>query len=71
MEAKSRKGGKRKGAGRKRNNPPTIPQTIYLTEEEIRLVLLWGKGSISSGLRWLIAEASKVIVKPDPPHSNL
>lgn len=54
-------GGKRAGAGRKRHNPQLKELHIRLTDTQIKLVRMWGRGDISAGLRWLIDESSKLI----------
>ncbi len=65
---------KKKGkAGRKKHVPPLKKRNLSLTDEEMKLLRMWGRGSVSAGLRWLIAEAAKVIVKPesDDLHNNV
>lgn len=57
------RGGRRPGAGRPRNNPPTRRYTVALTEAQIRLLRMWGRGDASAGLRWLIDAAAPMIVK--------
>ena len=57
-------GGRRPGAGRKRNDPPTKGRCIYLTDEQVKLLRMWGRGDVSAGLRWLIDTAKTMIVKP-------
>ena len=56
-----KQGGKRLGAGRKPNNPPTKGVRVYLTDEQARLVRIWGKGDMSAGMRWLINNAALLI----------
>lgn len=54
-------GGKRKGAGRKRNDPPTSPRCVCLTDEQVKLLRMWGRGDVSAGLRWLIDTVAPMI----------
>ena len=54
---------KRAKAGRKRNDPPTKPHCVCITDEQARLLRMWGRGDVSAGLRWLIDTAKKLIVK--------
>ena len=57
-------GGKRPGAG-----GPKIgvkPRCINLTDEQARLLRMWGKGNMSAGLRWLIRVASPMVHRPPP-----
>lgn len=61
----SRRGGKREGAGRKRNNPPTHAHCVYLTVEQAKLVRMWGRGDLSAGLRWLISAAKPLVRRAD------
>lgn len=59
------RGGKREGAGRPRNNPPTRARCVYLTDEQVKLLRMWGRGDVSAGLRWLIDAAAPVVRKVD------
>jgi hypothetical protein len=61
------KGGKRTGAGRKRNDPPTKAHCLSITEEQAKLLRRWGKGDMSAGLRWLIDMGLLLIIPPRPP----
>lgn len=65
MLSKKGRGGKRKGAGRPRSDPPTVSQSMRLTIEQIRLLRQWGRGDASAGLRWLIDQAKHLVRKPD------
>lgn len=56
-------GGKREGAGRKRNNPPCKVRCVYITEAHVKLLRMWGRGDVSAGLRWLIENASLLVRK--------
>jgi hypothetical protein len=56
-------GGKRKGAGRKPNNPPTKKHCVSITDEQARLLRAWGKGDLSAGLRWLVDVAKLIVGK--------
>ena len=51
------RGGKRSGAGRRRNDPPTRKVSLSLTDEQVKLLRMWGRGDVSAGLRWLIDAA--------------
>lgn len=51
-------------AGRKRNNPPTKARCVYLTDAQVKLLRMWGRGDVSAGLRWLIDVAAKFVSKP-------
>lgn len=57
------RGSKRAGPGRPRNDPPTKPRKFHLTDEQIKLLRLWGRGDASAGLRWLIDTAKHMIVR--------
>lgn len=57
------RGGRRAGAGRPRNNPPTKMRSIYLTDEQVKLLRMWGRGDVSAGLRWLLAVAAPMVRK--------
>lgn len=50
---------------RRRNDPPTKPRCIRLTDEQVKLLRMWGKGDVSAGLRWLINAAAPMIVRAD------
>lgn len=58
-------GGKRDGAGRKRNNPLCARHGVYITNEQARLLRIWGKGDLSAGLRWLITAAAPMICRAE------
>ena len=55
------KGGKRAGAGRKKHNPPLRKTYVGITDEQARLLRMWGRGDLSAGLRWLIIVAEPFI----------
>ena len=57
---------------RPRNNPPTKRRCVNLTDEQCKLLRMWGKGDMSAGLRWLIDAAAHLIVRaePDLPRSS-
>ena len=57
------RGGKRTGAGRKRADPPTRKRYVALTDEQARLLRMWGRGDLSLGLRWLIDAAVPLLRK--------
>ena len=63
------RGGKRAGTGRKRLNPPAKARCVYLTDEQTKLLRMWGHGDVSAGLRWLIKAAAPLIhrVESTPP----
>lgn len=58
-------GEKRSGAGRKKGN--AHPRCVCLTDAQCKLLRMWGRGSLSAGLRWLIDQAALVVVRADPP----
>lgn len=59
-------GGKRRGAGRPRNDPPTKKRMVCMTDEQARLLRMWGRGDVSAGLRWLIDNAAKIVKRTTP-----
>lgn len=54
-------GGKREGAGRRKHVPPLKKRCVNLTDEQCKLLRMWGRGDLSAGLRWLIAAAAPLI----------
>lgn len=64
IDGSSEHGGKRRGAGRKKHVPPLKNRMVMLTDEQCRLLRMWGRGSVSAGLRWLIDQAKDVVYKP-------
>ena len=71
----SKHGGKRTGAGRKRTdlpierNPKTKhlkPRCVYITDQQAKLLRMWGHGDMSAGLRWLIDSAELLVHKITP-----
>ncbi len=59
------RGGKRAGAGRKRHNPPLKPHCVTMTDEQAKMLRMWGKGDLSAGLRWLIEAAAPLVHYPE------
>ncbi len=59
------RGGRIPGAGRKRHVPPLKEYHVGLTEEQARLVRMWGRGDLSAGLRWLVTAAAPMICRRD------
>lgn len=57
----SKRGGRRAGAGRPKNNPPTKVRCIHLTDNQVKLLRLWGRGDVSAGARWLIDAAAPIV----------
>lgn len=55
------RGGKRAGAGRKPSIPPRKRLGVYITEEQAKLLRMWGRGDLSAGLRWLIDMSVSVV----------
>jgi hypothetical protein len=55
-------GGKRAGSGRKKHIPPLKARCINLTDEQAKLLRLWGRGDMGAGVRWLI-DAAKLLVR--------
>lgn len=62
-------GGKRSGAGRKKSDPPTRARCVYLTDKQVKLLRMWGRGDVSAGLRWLIEAASPLITRSRLPEA--
>lgn len=54
-------GGRRVSAGRPKNDPPCHRCSLYLTDEQIKLLRMWGRGDMSAGLRWLVDTAKLLI----------
>lgn len=48
---------------RPRHVPPLKKRCVNLTEEQVKLLRVWGRGDVSAGLRWLITAAAPLIVK--------
>lgn len=63
-------GDREKRANRRRNYPPTKARCVYLTDEQVKLLRMYGRGDVSAGLRWLIDAAAPMVVKPLPPHNS-
>lgn len=57
------KGGSRKGAGRRADDPPTRQRCIRLSEEHVKLLRMWGRGDLTAGIRWLIEVAAPLVHK--------
>lgn len=61
---------------RKRGRPPHVPplrkRCVALTDEQCKLLRLWGHGDMSAGLRWLIQAAAPLVRrrKVDPPNNG-
>ena len=66
-QSKPGSGGKRAGAGRKPLHPPARPRYFNITDEQARLLRIWGKGDMSAGLRWLIDAAQKFVRRAEVP----
>jgi hypothetical protein len=64
------RGGRREGAGRKRHIPPLKKTCVTLTEEQTKLLRMWGKGDLSAGLRWLIRVTAPMIYRAESDHSS-
>ena len=62
MKKTGKHGGRREGAGRKRR-PELITYSVRLTAEQATLLKLWGGGSISAGVRWLISAAEMFVTR--------
>ena len=54
-------GGKRAGAGRKPADPPLKMRCFRLTDAQVRLLRMWGRGDAAAGLRWLITTVAPMI----------
>jgi hypothetical protein len=66
------RGGKREGAGRKRHVPPLKPHYVALTEDQAKLLRMWGRGDLSAGLRWLVEVAELLVrrAETNPPRTG-
>ena len=62
--------GKKGRSGRKRHEPPLIRRFVRLTDEQARLVRMWGRGDLSAGLRWLITAAAPMIRRVDETETD-
>lgn len=51
--------------GRKKHIPPLVRRHLRVTDEQIKLLRMWGRGDASVGLRWLIEQAKHVVRRPD------
>ena len=51
------------GRGRPRNDPPTKQRCVLLTDAQVKLLRMWGRGDVSAGLRWLIDAAAPIVVR--------
>lgn len=54
-------GGKRAGAGHRHHVPPLKNTHVRLTEEQRRLLRMWGRGDLAAGLRWLIDTVAPMV----------
>lgn len=63
MELTMPRGGKRIGAGRKAHVPPLKGRCLRLTDAQMALLRMWGRGDASAGLRWLINQAKLIVRK--------
>jgi hypothetical protein len=64
MSGNSGNGKRGKKLGRRPHNPPLKPHCIQLTEDQAKLLRMWGRGDLSAGLRWLIEAAAPMVGKP-------
>lgn len=53
------------GSGRKKHDPPLRKRCVNLTEDQERLLRMWGRGDLSAGLRWLIEASAPMVIKPE------
>jgi hypothetical protein len=58
-----------KKRGRKPINPPVRARCVNLTDEQVKLLRMWGRGDVSAGLRWLIDTATPMIRRITPTRS--
>lgn len=58
---------KPKGSGRKKHVPPLLKKSFSVTEAQVKLLRMWGRGDASAGLRWLIDQATLVVRRAGPP----
>lgn len=57
---------RKKTGGRKAHVPPLKKKRVNMTDEQAKLLMKWGRGDLSAGLRWLIEEAKRWVHKPGP-----
>jgi hypothetical protein len=59
------------GGGGKRGRPAHVPPLkricVHLTDEQMRLLRMWGRGDLAAGLRWLIDVAAPHVRKRATP----
>lgn len=55
---------RKKTGGRKKHVPPLKKRCMNLTDDQCKLLRMWGRGDLSAGLRWLI-EAAKHLVRKE------
>ena len=62
----------RRKPGRKPHVPPLKKRNLTLTDDQCKLLRMWGHGDMSAGLRWLIEAAAHLVrrVEPRPPRSS-
>ena len=46
---------------RPRANPPVKRRCVTLTDEQVKLLRMWGRGDVSAGLRWLVDTVAPLI----------
>ncbi len=56
----------KRGPGRPRHVPPVKRHCVMLTEEQVKLLRMWGRGDVSAGVRWVIDVAKLLVQKPPP-----
>ncbi len=49
--------------GRKAIDPPVKQRCVRLSDAQVKLLRMWGRGDLSAGLRWLIETAAPMICK--------
>ena len=56
---------RKKTGGRKAHIPPLKKKRVNLTDEQVKLLMKWGRGDLSAGLRWVIDQSKWLVRKPD------
>lgn len=62
--------GKKKRGGSNKHIPPLKKRLVSMTDEQAKLLRMWGKGDLSAGLRWLVDQCRYLVRKVDDPRNN-
>jgi hypothetical protein len=53
-------------------DPPVKRICVHLTDEQMKLLRMWGRGDLAAGLRWLIDAAKHFVQKrPAAPNADI